>query len=234
VSTFFTVGDPARPEAAFPAAQPVEFKGPGPDGTRLALLLPEDLSQRLSVAREHAGPPGQASSLLGPDRLPGGSCLDQLLGGTMKNSSALLATAAVVAAAGIMATLPASPLLAQVRAAVVRDVDQPARQSVTIRKFTNTNFFETVYVVPAGKKFVLEHMNCSSRADQLFAAIFEGTLTHANIVYSVPVINVSGTILVADGATSIYFEPGAALNLRIFVTEATTCTLSGHTVDLVA
>jgi hypothetical protein len=114
----------------------------------------------------------------------------------MKNSSALSAAAVVVAAVGIMATLPASPLLAQVRAALVRDVDQPARQSVTVRKFTRESVFETVYTVPA--------------------------------------INVSGAMLVADGATIIDFEPGAALNLRIFVSEATTCTLSGHTVDLVA
>ena len=152
----------------------------------------------------------------------------------MKNSSALLATAAVVAAVGIMAILPSSPLLAQVRAALVRDVDQPARQSVTIRKFTASSSFEAVYTVPAGKKFVLEHVNCTSLAGELYAGIFDGALSHANIVYSVPVINTSGTVLVADADTRIYFEPGAVLNLRIFTTNATTCTLSGHTMDAIA
>ena len=143
-----------------------------------------------------------------------------------------LATAAVMGATvGILGLLPASAALAQVRPALVRDVDQPARQAVVIRKFANSSIFEAVYTVPAGKRFVLEHVNCSSLAASLYAGIFEGTLSHPNIVYSVPVIGVSAGVLVADGATRIYFEPGSVLNLRIFVTANTTCTLSGHTID---
>lgn len=121
---------------------------------------------------------------------------------------------------------------AQTRSALVRDVDHPARQGVTIRKYTATSIFEPVYTVPADKKFVLEHMNCTSLGGGLFAGIFEGPLSHANIVYSVPVINTSGTVLVASGNTRIYFEPGTTLALRIFTSGQTTCTLSGHTVDL--
>lgn len=149
----------------------------------------------------------------------------------MKNPRALISAAAAVAVVGILGTVPASPVLAQTRPALVRDVDQPARQSVTIRKFTATSIFEAVYAVPAGKKFVLEHMNCTSLGPQLYAGIFDGALSHANIVYSVPVINTSGTVLVADGATHIYFPPNAILNLRIFASGQTTCTLSGHTMD---
>ena len=150
----------------------------------------------------------------------------------MKRWKTLLVIAAVGTVAWTLSNLLARPVLAQVRAALVRDVDQPARQAVQIRKFTNSNIFEAVYTVPAGKKFVLEHMNCTSLDDQLFAGIFEGLLSHANIVYSVPVINTSGTVLVADADTRIYFDAGAILNLRIFVSGQTTCTLSGHTVDL--
>jgi hypothetical protein len=133
---------------------------------------------------------------------------------------------------GLFGLLASTPAAAQTRAALVRDADHPARQSVTIRKFTSTPIFEPVYTVPANKKFVLEHVNCSSLAASAYVGIFEGPLSHANIVYSVPVINVSASVLVASGDTRIYFEPGAILNLRMFVSSQTTCTLSGHTVDL--
>jgi ethanolamine transporter EutH len=138
----------------------------------------------------------------------------------------------ILVAAAVFGSLLAGTAAAQTRPALVRDADQPARQSVTIRKFTSSSIFEAVYTVPAGKHFVLEHMNCTSLDDQLYAGIFNGSLTHANIVYSVPVINTSGTVLVASGDTRIYFAAGAILNLRIFANEPTTCTLSGHTVDI--
>jgi len=150
----------------------------------------------------------------------------------MKNRITQLVVAAGALALGcILGSVLAKPVWAQVRATFIRDVDHPARQSVTIRQFTTTSFFGPVYTVPAGKKFTLEHMNCSSLGSSLYAGIFDGGLNHANIVYSVPVINTSGTVLVADGDTRIYFDPGAVLNLRIFVSDSTTCTLSGHTVD---
>lgn len=150
----------------------------------------------------------------------------------MKNRTTnLLVLAAVLALGSILGSVLAKPVWAQVRAALVRDVDHPARQAVTIRKFTTGSIFESVYTVPAGKKFTLEHMNCSSLATDLYAGIFDGGLSHANIVYSVPVIGSSNGVLVADGATRIYFDSGAVLNLRIFVSDRTTCTLSGHTVD---
>jgi len=138
----------------------------------------------------------------------------------------------ILVAAAVFGSMLAGTAAAQTRPALVRDADHPARQSVTIRKFTATPLFETVYTVPAGKYFVLEHMNCTSLDDQLYACIFNGALAHANFVYSVPVINTSGTVLVASGDTRIYFAPGAVLNLRIFAFNATTCTLSGHTVDI--
>lgn len=153
----------------------------------------------------------------------------------MRTIWSTVATAAVISATvGILGVLPAGDALAQTRPALVRDVDQPARQPVVIRKFTIASIFESVYTVPAGKRFVLEHVNCTSLGDEMYVGIFAGSLSHANIVYSVPVINLSGTVLVADGATRIYFEPGSVLNLRMFVTNGTTCTLSGHTMDVSA
>jgi hypothetical protein len=151
----------------------------------------------------------------------------------MKISGTRIAVAAAaVGAVGILATFPSNSLVAQVRAALVRDVDQPARQSVVIRNFTSTSSFGAAYTVPAGKRFVLEHMNCTSLGLELYAGVFVGTLQLQNVVYSVPVAGVSGDVLVADGDTRIYFEPGTVVNLRMFVSGQTICTLSGHTVDL--
>ena len=149
-----------------------------------------------------------------------------------KRLARVLSVNLILVAAAVFGSLLAGTAAAQTRPALVRDADHPARQSVTIRRFTATPLFETVYTVPAGKYFVLEHMNCTSLDDQLYAGIFNGSVSHANIVYSVPVINTSGTVLVASGDTRIYFAAGAILNLRIFANELTTCTLSGHTVDI--
>lgn len=153
----------------------------------------------------------------------------------MKSIWSMIATVTVISASvGILGVLPAGDALAQTRPALVRDVDQPARQPVVIRKNTAASIFEAIYTVPAGKRFVLEHVNCSALTTDLYVGIFAGGLSHPNIVYSVPVISVSSGVLVADGATSIYFEPGSVLNLRIFTIGQTTCTLSGHTIDVAA
>lgn len=120
---------------------------------------------------------------------------------------------------------------AQVRAALVRDVDNPARQAVVIKNYTTTSIFETVYTVPAGKILVVEHMNCSALGTSLYAGLFVGPLTHQNIVYSVPVISTDSGVLVADGSTRLYLNGGTDLNLRVFTTNGTTCIVSGYTVD---
>jgi hypothetical protein len=150
----------------------------------------------------------------------------------MNKTGTRIAAAAVLGSVGLLATLPSNSLVAQVRAALVRDVDQPARQSVVIRQFTSTSTFAPVYTVPAGKRFVLEHMNCTSLGQELYAGIFVGIFQLQSVVYSVPVTGVSGGVLIADGDTHIYFDSGTVLNLRMFVRNATICTLSGHTVDL--
>ena len=123
-------------------------------------------------------------------------------------------------------------VVAQVRAALVRDADEPARQSVVIRKFTSSSIFEAVYTVPAGKKFVLEHMNCTSLGPNLFAGVYLGNFTHANIAHAVPIISNAAGVTIADSSARFYYDPGTDVNLRIFTSDATTCTLTGYTVDL--
>ena len=141
-------------------------------------------------------------------------------------SACLLVIASIV-------SITQSDVVAQIRAALVRNVDEPARQAVTIKKFSDTSVFEGVYTVPAGKELVVEHMNCSALTTSFYGGIFDGNLAHSNIRYSVPVIGENAGVLIADGATRLYFSPGSTLNLRMFPGGGSMiCTISGYTVDL--
>ena len=107
-----------------------------------------------------------------------------------------------------------------------------ANQPVMIRKFTETGTQDAVYTVPVDKTFVLEHVNCTSLSDELFVGIFQGDLATQNFIYSVPLAGETASVLIADGATRIYFAPGSELKLRIYLgvsSGETTCTLSGYT-----
>jgi hypothetical protein len=146
----------------------------------------------------------------------------------------LVVATATLAGLWILGEFLAEPVWAQVRAALVKEVDQPARQAVTIRRNTSSSILENVYTVPAGKKLVVEQMNCSALGtDPVYVGIFQGPLAHANIVYSVPAVQSASSVRMLDGQTRLYFEPGTALNLRIFTSDNITCTISGHTVDVV-
>lgn len=134
----------------------------------------------------------------------------------------------------VCAVVLAQPLAAQIRAALVKEVDQPARQAVTIRKNTSSSIMEDVYTVPAGKKLVVEHMNCSVLGSgDIYVGIFKGGLSHANIIYSVPLVSASSAgVRILDGQTKLYFDPGAVVTLRIWTFDQTTCSISGYTVDI--
>jgi hypothetical protein len=79
------------------------------------------------------------------------------------------------ALAAVAASALVPPVVAQVRAALVRDVDHPARSSVLFAadvSIPNTEFNDSVFtgVIPPGKKLVVEFVtaNCSSpSADRL-------------------------------------------------------------------
>jgi hypothetical protein len=130
-------------------------------------------------------------------------------------------------------TVLSQTVTSQVRAALVKEVDQPARQNVMIKRNTSSSIFEDIYTVPVGKKLVVEHLNCSSlSASDIYVGLFVGGLNHANIFYSVPFVAETANVKVHDGSTQIYFEPGATIQLRIFTAGNTTCTIAGHTVDV--
>lgn len=147
----------------------------------------------------------------------------------------LMSIAALATVAAVSSLLAPTDLVAQLRAAIVRDADQPARQAVTLKHFSAANAFVQLYTVPAGRVLVVEHMNCSALTDDFYGAIFDGPLAHANSRCSVPVQSTSATVLIADGSTRQYFEAGSVLYLRMFTMDpgSMTCTVSGYTLDAV-
>jgi hypothetical protein len=146
--------------------------------------------------------------------------------------SSFLSSLVFVFAVGIWGVFLIDDAVAQVRPAYVRDLDTVARQTVTIRKNTSVSIFEDVYTVPAGKKLVVEHMNCSALGTApLYVRIFEGSLAHAKIVSSLPSVGTNASVRILEGQMRLYIGPGETVFLRIFTTDNTTCTFSGHTVD---
>jgi len=149
-----------------------------------------------------------------------------------KLKKTVLTLTALAAALAAVHVATDQTLVAQIRAALVRDVDHPARQAVMIKQYTAENYFDVVYTVPAGKKLVVEHVNCTALDDTVYVGLYEpNVLTHSNVVYSPPLISTSVGVTILDGDTRLYFEPGVSLSLRVFTNGATTCMISGHTVD---
>jgi hypothetical protein len=142
----------------------------------------------------------------------------------------LVAAAAVIGAVLALSAVTPRDLLGQVRAALFIDADQPARQSVVIRKATSTPRYQEVYTVPADKKLVVEHINCSTFNEAYFGLAI-GSLNYANIVYSVPWVSTNAGVYVFDGSTRLYFEPGTELSLQMHVSNDSTCTITGYTVS---
>jgi hypothetical protein len=90
----------------------------------------------------------------------------------MKNWKAYLIIAAVIVAIGsVLGGVLSEPVVAQVRAALIKDVDSPARQpfavGTTITDFAggSNSLSDTVLTVPAGKRAVVEHVSCINYID---------------------------------------------------------------------
>jgi hypothetical protein len=76
----------------------------------------------------------------------------------------LVLAAAVLATGTILGGILAEPVWAQVRAALIKDVDNPARQpfaaTTGLSNITVGFALETILTVPAGKRAVVEHVSC--------------------------------------------------------------------------
>ena len=81
----------------------------------------------------------------------------------MKNK--LLTFAGALALLAVLGKFYAPPLMAQVRAALVQDVDQPARAPFQVTVPININNFTfTPVSIPAGKRLVVDYISMSGAA----------------------------------------------------------------------
>jgi len=107
----------------------------------------------------------------------------------MKNR--LLTFAGALALLAVLGKFYAPPLMAQVRAALVQDVDQPARAPFQVTVPININNFTfTPVSIPAGKRLVIDYISMSG------AAQTAGTDLQ-------PIIILSSSV--AGGSTNLYY-----------------------------
>lgn len=131
----------------------------------------------------------------------------------------LMACAVVLCLASILGDTLAKPLLAQVRATLVRDIDTPAlapfRANIEY-PMCCINDQRRVVTVPAGKRLVVEHISFYSSAQTgdeiIFGALRNGQFGSLVVVFELhpPHVSASSGFTIQEGSQPVkaYFEPG--------------------------
>jgi hypothetical protein len=155
----------------------------------------------------------------------------------MKNK--LLTFAGALALLAVLGHFYAKPLLAQVRAALVQNVDEPGRNP-----FALSGGDQAVWTVPAGKRYVIEEFGAECTLDPGSAltdvdVIAFNTMTITGQAFAQPFrsfVNVNFSDWVASGTTRLYVDPGA--NIKFFAGSNGTAphqcflTVSGYAINL--
>lgn len=98
----------------------------------------------------------------------------------MKNK--LLTFAGALALVAVLGKFYAQPLMAQVRAAMVQDVDQPARAPFQVVVPININNFNFAPVtIPSGKRLVIDYISMSGAAQTAGAYVQPIILVQASV-----------------------------------------------------
>lgn len=166
------------------------------------------------------------------------------------NSKRLVWLAAGAVALGFIVQSVAVPAIAQIRAALVKDVDNPIRQPFTVTRLINIPagdvfFSVNALVVPVGKRAVLEHLACAgfTPSDTRITALFVRytSLPADHVLFAVPVntgTSQSGHQWVASQSLRAYADAGFGVQLggnllNVSMGQGTvSCMVSGHYVDL--
>lgn len=167
---------------------------------------------------------------------------------TLKRLLVLAACLTIVAA---IVSITGSDVVAQIRAALIKDVDNPARQpfsastNIVAFKSGDVVLSETIMTVPAGKRAVLEHCSCINylEAGNNFIRfelryVSGGVNARHQFVHTRVGVSFSPTIDIwsfsqpvrayADAGTAITIE---ALRRSVTGSGAIECYISGHFVD---
>lgn len=170
----------------------------------------------------------------------------------MKNWKAHLIIAALLLAAGtFLGGILAEPVWAQVRAALVKDVDNPSRQPFAADSNV-TNFgtgaidvSDPLLTVPAGKRAVIEHLSCINflEAGNNFVRMelryrLGGILQTHQFVHTRVGVSFIGTVDIWSFSQPIRAYADPSTEISIYALRRLTsgsggieCQISGHYVD---
>jgi hypothetical protein len=140
----------------------------------------------------------------------------------MKSAKLIGAAAVLLAVTAVGVLIVQEPLMAQVRAALVRDADNPAlapfRGGVNF-PLTAINTQRLLTTVPAGRRLVIEHISYWTFGpfgnELIFAALRAGEFGDNQVLLEVnrPHVSAASGIGIQDGSqpARVYFEPGEAV-----------------------
>ena len=137
----------------------------------------------------------------------------------MKNK--LMTLAGGLALAGLLGHFYAKPLLAQVRAALVQNVDEPARHVWT---FAGYCAFSNTYTVPAGQTLVIEEVGSLCGASEWTIAINESSTANRGY-FSFAAGNSIGAL---GQHTRIYVRSGETLRISEYPDRGDLFSLHGY------
>jgi hypothetical protein len=155
----------------------------------------------------------------------------------------LVMGAAALALLGVLGHFGAKPLMAQIRAALVRNIDEPGRSPylsaspiVGLTPFTCIAEFAPV---PPNKRLVVQYISGYTALTGPSTKVF-AILEAPNLLVNVPRAYLSATLVggsqyVANQEMVLYVEPGGVPRLRFEVSNVSCTaagTLSGHLIDL--
>jgi hypothetical protein len=171
----------------------------------------------------------------------------------MKNQAAKVAVGlSILAGATILGGILAEPVIAQVRAALVKDADNPARQPFAVNSGVSpipvgaNTATQILLTVPAGKRAVIEHVSCIdflASGDNFVRMELRHTLGGAGKAQQFVHDFVGGSLLSGINIWSFsqpiraYADPGTevamvALRRTVAGTGGIECELSGYYVDM--
>jgi hypothetical protein len=133
----------------------------------------------------------------------------------------LLTLAAVLVLLAVLGDLYAKPLLAQIRAALVQNVDEPGRNPIGLS--VNADSSETFWSVPGGKRYVIEQYTafCEVSNTGFLTSVELSVSTGGALVSATTPAFVSYTI--SDG--NVVW--GASSTTRLYADPNTTLTFAG-------
>ena len=156
----------------------------------------------------------------------------------------LITLAGALALAAVLGKFYAVPVLAQVRSALVKNIDERGRtpygQTVGCNTPGSTVCLAIFPAIPATKRLVIEHVNGYVRipGNLLYVAALDGNnpLIHFIFFQAQGTDQANNTIYIANQPTLTYFEaaqtPNFVVNINSAAAISAQLTITGYLVDL--